>query len=126
MLGPSLSLSIDRETGSGFGVGAEGSVVKLAPDLFWFGGYVDGLYAVESEEVRMSLGPELGFSFAGLDAGYLLSVAGPRGAQHGLVVRPMLTLGIGTLYFRSAWLFGAHADWSGEVGLLLKLPIELN
>ena len=125
MLGPNLSLSVDRETGSGFGVGTEASVVKLTPDLFWVGGYADALYAVESEEVRISVGPELGFSFAGPDAGYLVSASGPRGTQHGLVVRPMLTVGIGTLYFRSAWLFGAHADWSGEVGLLLKLPIEL-
>jgi hypothetical protein len=124
MVGANFAFNFSREPGSGFAFGAEGSVARITPELFWAGAYLDALFAVEAEELRLSIGPELGYGFAGFDVGYVLALGG-RPAQHGVAVRPLLTFGIAAIYFRSIWLFGTDADWSGEVGLLLKAPIEL-
>jgi hypothetical protein len=126
MLGPSLAWSFDRATGSGGGLGAEASLAQVNEELFWFGAYVDAQYAFAAGEARVSVGPEIGFSFLGIDGGYLLAAGGEHGTQHGLVVRPLLTIGFASAYFRSGWLLGERADWFCETGLLLKLPIELN
>jgi hypothetical protein len=125
MVGINLSGTLGREAGSGLVLGAEGSLVVLNPALFWWGGYVDVLYAFAADEVRLSLGPEVGIGWLGLDAGYVLSSSQHGSPQHGLAVRPLLTIGIASAFFRSAWSFGAQADWSCEIGVLLKFPIEL-
>jgi hypothetical protein len=125
LAGAHLSLALDRADGPELSVGGEVSVAHLTADLFWAGSYLDGVYSTRSDEWRMSIGPEIGFGFLGLDAGYVLKLGGEHSTQHGIVVRPMLTAGVVTAFFRSAWLFGEHGDWSGEVGILVKLSIEL-
>jgi len=125
LAGAHLSLAFGRAEGPEVGLGGEVSFAHLREDLFWTGGYLDGTYSTRSDEWRMSVGPEIGFGFLGLDAGYLLKLGGEHSTQHGFVVRPMLTAGVVTAFFRSAWLLGAHADWSAEIGLLLKWPFEL-
>ena len=126
MVGANLAVTFDRETGNGLGLGGEASLVTLSQEMLWVGGYADATYATAAEELRVSVGPELGFSFAGIDLGYALKLGGERSPQHGISVRPLLSIGVATVYFRSIWLFGAHADWSAELGLLLKFPIELH
>jgi hypothetical protein len=126
MVGPDLSLVFDRAEGAEFALGGEVSLVSLNENLFWAGSYLDAVYSTQSEETRLSVGPELGVSFIGLDAGYLLKLGGAHGTQHGINLRPMLTMGVVTTYFRSAWLFGSNSDWSGELGVLLKFPLELD
>jgi len=125
LAGAHLALALDRADGPELSVGGEVSFAHLSEDLFWTGGYLDGVYSTRSDEWRMSVGPEIGFGFLGLDAGYVLKLGGEHSTQHGIVVRPMLTAGVVTAFFRSAWLTGAHADWSGEIGILAKFPIEL-
>ena len=125
MLGGSLSYTLDRSPGSGVNVGLETSFVFLAPSLFWHGAYVDGTYATDSRELRLSIGPEIGLGPVGMDAGYLLKLAGAGSAQHGLSLRWLLTTGVAAFYFRSGWLFGSRSDWFGEFGLLLKFPIPI-
>jgi hypothetical protein len=125
MPGVNLALAFDRADDAEVALGGEVSLVMLREDLLWAGSYLDAAYSTESDETRLSLGPELGFGFFGLDAGYLLKLGGAHGAQHGISLRPLLTIGVATMYFRSAWLFGSNSDWSGEIGVLLKLPIEL-
>jgi hypothetical protein len=123
MVGPSLALTLDRGEGNGAAVGGEASFVGVR-DALWVGAYLDAVHAFAADETRLSVGPELGVRFLGVDAGYVLKV-GQRATQHGLALRPMLTLGVVTVYFRSTWLAGEHADWLGELGVLLKAPILL-
>jgi hypothetical protein len=124
MLGPSLAVLLDRGEDASFVLGGELSVVSVS-DAFWLGAYLDAAHAFAIDETRLSIGPELGVRFLGLDGGYVLSFGGHRSPQHGVAIRPMLTFGIVTAYFRSSWLLGGHADWYGELGLLLKAPIVI-
>jgi hypothetical protein len=123
MLGPSLTLTLDRDEGDGGALGGEASFVGVR-DALWAGAYLDAVHAFAADETRLSIGPEVGVRLLGVDAGYVLNL-GARSAQHGLAVRPMLTLGVVTVYFRSTWLAGERADWLGELGVLLKAPILL-
>lgn len=125
MLGPSLSVLLDRGEDASFALGGELSVVSVS-DAFWLGAYLDAAHAFSLDETRVSFGPELGVRFLGLDGGYVASFGGEPSPQHGLTIRPMLTFGVVTAYFRSSWLLGDRADWSGELGLLLKAPIILD
>jgi hypothetical protein len=125
MLGPSFSVLLDRGDDASFALGAEVSAVNVS-DAFWVGAYVDAAHAFSLDETRLSLGPELGVRFLGLDGGYLASFGREPSPQHGVTVRPMLTFGVVTAYFRSSWLLGAHADWLGELGVLLKVPIVID
>lgn len=124
MLGPSLAAQLDRCDGASFVLGGELSFVNVS-DAFWMGAYLDTVHAFAVDETRLSLGPELGIRFLGLDGGYVASFGGEASPQHGVTVRPMLTFGIVTAYFRSTWLLGEHADWLAELGVLLKAPIVL-
>lgn len=123
MLGPSLALTLDRGEGNGAALGGEVSFVGVR-DALWAGAYLDVLRAFAADETRLSIGPEIGVRFLGVDAGYVLNL-GRRSTQHGFALRPMLTLGIVTVYFRSTFLAGERADWLGELGVLLKAPILL-
>jgi hypothetical protein len=55
----------------------------------------------------------------------VLAVGGAEGTQHGIALRPMLTIGFASLYFRSVSLLGSNTDWFAELGLMLKLPMPL-
>jgi hypothetical protein len=126
LVGANVAATFGRASGDGAGLGAEASIVSLSEEMLWAGGYLDATFATEPEELRLSIGPELGFSFIGIDTGYVLKLGGERSPQHGLSLRPLLTVGVAAVYFRSIWLFGEAADWSAEIGLLLKFPIELH
>ncbi len=123
--GINLGGSIDRIGGSGFVLGGETSVVAHDGNWLWYGGYLDANHDFGASETRLSIGPELGYTVLGLDGGYMLLLDGGA-AKHALVVRPVLTLGILSGYFRSGWLLDGQGDWFGEAGVLLKYPIPID
>jgi hypothetical protein len=124
LAGPTLSGVLGREAGDGLALGGELSFANVS-DLLWLGAYFEAAHAFASDETRLGFGPELGYLFFGLDAGYLLTTGAASGTQHGVSLRPMLTIGFVSAYFRSAWLFGDNADWFAELGVMLKLPMPL-
>ena len=65
----------------------------------------------------------VGWSFLGVDGGYLLAVDTDR-LRHGLVVRPFVTLGVVALYYR----FGIvlkEQEISHDLGLLVETYFPL-
>jgi hypothetical protein len=105
--------TVDRVASIPFDVGA------------WKGGYADVLWDTGSDRVRMSLGPEIGWAFFGLDGGPLLQIGG--GAVHpGFATRVLVTLGFVSTYVRMGGVAGDHsAQPFTEFGALLKYPIHL-
>jgi hypothetical protein len=108
-------------------LGAEVSVVHLSDEkLIWLGGYVDGVYDTARSVGRFSVGPELGWTFFGIDGGLLAQVGGAR-VDPGVVVRPVVTIGWLGLYARYGHVFSGDAlEDFGDVGLLLKYPLEVH
>lgn len=115
--------------GIGLVFGGEASVVSHGYyyDL-WFGGYTDFLYDDRLDRFRLSMGPEIGWKYFGVDAGYLaeIDVNGNDETHHGFTIRPMVSLGAVSLTLRYGHVFGSkQAENFGELGALLKLPIPL-
>lgn len=108
---------------AGFVVGAELSLVRQTQEFAWFGAYADGVYDFGREQWRLSIGPELGWSAFGLDAGYLLALD-DAGAHNGLTARPLVSIGYVAAFGRVSHLFDVGQTWF-EAGLLLKYPVEL-
>lgn len=109
----------------GFLLGGEVSVVSVnqIDELYWIGGYTDFLWDFGQDKFRMSIGPEFGYGFFGVDAGYLLQFDG-EGYDHGFVIRPVLTVGFVAFAVRYGHVFGVEKDANfGEVSALLKFPI---
>ncbi len=105
-------------------LGGEVSIVHQTTEFAWFGAYVDGVRDFGREQTRFSIGPEIGWSAFGLDAGYLL-LSTPTGVSHGVTLRPLVSMGYVTLFGRfSKDLTTTSHVWS-ELGLLFKYPIEL-
>lgn len=123
MPGASVGARFAGEDGAGLLLGGEVSLVSQNVNFFWFGAYVDGVYDFAAEGTRISLGPELGWSAFGLDAGYVFE-SGPGRQTHGVAVRPMLTIGLASLYVRGVQQFG-DSDRFVELGLLFKYPVDL-
>lgn len=105
----------------GLVLGGELSVVRQTQEFYWFGGYVDSTYDFNRKQFRISVGPELGWSALGLDAGYLLVLDGET-ARSGVTARPLVSIGYVTAYGRVSHLFDDRT-WL-EAGLLLKYPVE--
>ena len=122
---------IGMNAGYGFGragakdgllVGVEASYVRNLDNLVWYGAYSDGVYDRSAAEARLSLGPEFGWMFLGIDGGYLVAIGKER-VEHGFTVRPMLTTGVVTLYARGGVLLTGAEDRFAEVGALVKWPL---
>src|SRR5262245_53702515 len=73
MVGPSLAFTLDRDEGDGATLGGEASFVGVR-DALWAGAYLDVAHAFAADETRLSVGPEVGLRFLGVDAGYVLNV----------------------------------------------------
>lgn len=120
MVGPHLGLGLGT---AGLLLGGEVSVVHQTTEFAWFGAYVDAVHDFGRDHTRFSLGPELGWSAFGLDAGYLLSNSG-NDLRHGVTLRPLVSIGYVTLFGR----FSKHVNVGGrvwsELGVLLKYPFE--
>lgn len=121
MAGANVGLALSH---SAMLLGAEASVVRQTTEFVWYGGYVDGVRDFGRDQTRFSIGPEVGWSAFGLDAGYLLLVT-DGSVSHGITMRPLVSLGYVTLFGRfSKDLTAGGRVWS-ELGLLLKYPFEL-
>jgi len=85
--------------------------------------YGDALRDTASDTFRLSVGPELGKRFIGIDAGYVAELDHGSIAHHGVAVRPFLTVSVLSLSARVGYLQGD--GWFGELGLLLKYPLAV-
>src|SRR6185503_8135373 len=106
-VGMNIGAALHDDAPNGVLVGGEASVVNwddIVPRV-WFGGYFDALWDSGAGALRGSVGPEFGWLFLGLDAGYVLQT-GVQGTYHGLCVRPTLTVGFFALEARFGHLFG--------------------
>jgi hypothetical protein len=109
-------------------VGVEASAVKLpGSGYWWFGGYVDFVQVLPNRASRLSLGPELGFGFVGIDAGLLGEYSGLTGTFNaGLQARGMLTLGVFSAYLSAPCLYDSEVRAlraQVQAGVLLKVPV---
>lgn len=109
-------------------VGVEASAVKLpGSGYWWFGGYVDFVQVLPNRASRLSLGPELGFGFVGIDVGLLGEYSGRTGTFNGgLQGRAMFTLGVVSLYLGAPCLYDAEVGAlraQVQAGVLLKVPV---
>ncbi len=89
----------------------------------WVGLFSDVYWAGDHDEVRFSIGPEMGVTFFGFDMGYMGVVSFDGGYTHGVTARLLLTACAFSVYVRWNWL--AHAKDSGELGFLLKYPFKV-
>lgn len=105
---------------NGFLIGPEVSLVYLDQDVWWAGAYADALYDGGSERARISVGGEVGYAILGLDLGYVTTLRGER--EQGFRARAMFSLAAVHLYGGAGRLSDATY---GELGVLLKFPIEL-
>ena len=109
----------DRGCGNGAPVPAPG--IPL-PNMGWLGGYADADFDFETHAGRMTVGPELGWDFLGLDGGLALERASGK-TNVGFALRGVVTFGFVQVYERGE----RFADGSTqlEVGILLKRPTDL-
>ncbi|MFO0679183.1 MAG: hypothetical protein U0169_21830 [Polyangiaceae bacterium] len=89
--------------------------------IFWFGGYVDGVYDTVSTRARFSIGPEFGIGPVGVDGGLVVQTSTrPLGAT----IR--ILYGIGFVMGYTRWVYVDDPFSSSrifEAGVLLKLPV---
>lgn len=107
---------------AGYAVGGELSIVHF--DDVWFGLYADALHDTSRETTRISVGPEFGFAFVGVDAGAIIETGDTT--RFGLQGRLMFTAGYIAPYLR----VGAISEDAGntsftEAGILFKLPLDI-
>ncbi len=123
-VGVSGAYAIHKQASDGFAGGLELSLVHDS-EFSWQGAYVDLVRDFAADRTRVSLGPEIGVGFLGIDGGYLLDT-GHGYTRHGFCVRPMFTLGVAMLYARLGELYGVERESVGEIGILLKFPVLLH
>lgn len=128
-LGVETGVAFGRERGAAPLVGVVATVVEITDDLDWYGVsadlLVDGNGAADAG-ARWAIGPQLGRSIFGMEAGYFGErvAAGGMGpaTRHGLQVRAKLTVGVAAVYLR-----GTYAprpdETSVELGMQLKAPV---
>jgi hypothetical protein len=122
--GVSAAYAIHDGTSNGFAGGLELSIVHN-DEFDWKGAYVDLVRDFANEHTRLSIGPEIGAAFVGIDGGYLLDTGGDR-ARHGFCLRPMFSLGFVMAYGRIEQLIGSEHETLGEIGILIKFPVLLH
>ena len=120
-----VPLAVGTHAPVGLVTGVEVSAFHIDEDRYWVGGYADGVRDFGTDAWRLSVGPELGLSMFGIDAGYVLQRTEGE-TRHGFAVRPMFTLGLLALFCRVEHLRGGDPTTFAEVGLLAKLPFEID
>jgi hypothetical protein len=123
--GVALSGTVHRSGGWGGYAGAEASLVFVNQNFFWHGAYVDAGYDFANGKSRISLGPEFGWAYVGIDGGVLLQPQS-HGWGKGFVVRPLITLSVVALYFRYGQVLSVQEDRFAEFGFLFKYPLHLS
>ena len=87
--------------------------------IFWGGLYADVTRDFAADFTRMSIGPELGFTMLGVDGGLLAQLGDDN--RFGWTVRPVLTIGVISLYWRHGQFRDEMPNASfNEIGVLLK------
>jgi hypothetical protein len=123
-VGVALGGSFNGQDRGGFFLGPEASVVYFS-DGVWAGGFADVLWDFGSDQLRHTIGPELGFGPLGVDFGYL-GVLQDGDYRPGYAARGMLTFSLISVYGRYGHVFDdAPIPTFGEVGVLLKVPIPV-
>ena len=93
-------------------------------DPYWAGLYVDILRDTSLEQTRISIGPEFGRYFLGVDAGLLVQLGDDH--RYGISVRPALTFAFASLTVRyGRYWDGQPDDELWELGLLVKYPLPV-
>jgi hypothetical protein len=92
-------------------------------EMRWLGLYADAYWVGKLDQIRFTVGPELGWMVVGLDVGYVGVATFDGGYTHGMAARIVLTASILAAYFRWDWL--AHARDYGELGILVKFPFRI-
>jgi hypothetical protein len=124
-VGINLGLSAHEDAANGTLIGAEASIVHVAgaEGAGWFGAYADVRYDTGPDAIRLSIGPELGYTIVGVDGGMLIDRDG-GGTHFGYTGRALLTIGVIGLYVRVNYV-PDPAGTSIDFGVLLKLPLPL-
>ncbi len=103
--------------------GAELSLYKgfAGDELAYYGLYADALYDFGQHDAFISVGPEVGFAYVGLDFGPAYRVAEN---ELGYYLRPMLSVGILGAYARLTHFPGGEGV-GGQFGLVAKVPLSI-
>jgi len=91
-------------------------------DPYFIGPIGEAIYDWARHGLRVMGGVVLGYSYFGIDGGYLVDFSGPH-AHHGGAVRSFVSLGVVGLFARYGALVGAP-DFV-VFGIFLKLPLKL-
>ena len=109
----------------GFLLGGELSLVYMASDQLFVGGFADVNHDFGRDVTRVVIGPEVGWLFFGVDAGLAIELTEPD-TRLGVALRPFASfLGFASLYLRVE-VFETAPVVIGEVGLLLKFPLPID
>ena len=100
--------------------GVELSVVRLLEN-FWAGAYADAAFDFGPQTAIVTAGPEIGYSFAGIDGGAAARF-GESGTDFGLQGRLVLTAGVAAIYGRYLY-WPDSAEQGVQVGAMFKFPI---
>lgn len=108
--------------GPGGFVGGELSLVRLKRGN-WLGLYTDAFYDFGQRRAMMTVGPEFGKRFLGLDGGLGVRFGGDDGPDLGGQARLLLTAGLIGIYGRYGIWPGDELEHTGQVGMLIKVPM---
>lgn len=93
-------------------------------DVTWGGVYSDVVRDTGTKTTRITFGPEFGYNWLGVDGGLLVELG--EESRTGVVVRPVLTLSVVTLYARFGWFLDDKPESHfTELGVLLKYPLPI-
>lgn len=125
-VGVNLGAGLRQDGADGFLLGGEASLVRFwADSLAFFGGYVDYLHDFGAKTHRLSIGPEIGMLFAGIDAGPVLELGGGQ-TELGARARLFGSIAFFTIYVGEACrLTTPEARFTTELGVLIKIPFGI-
>jgi hypothetical protein len=122
-VGLSTGYAVHDDPANGGLFGGELSIAHITDTGLWYGGYLDFIHDFGSDTERLSVGPEIGWNYLGVDAGFVLE-NGDR-LRPGVALRPLLTMGIASLGIRGVKTFGDGGGAFVELGFLLKIPFPI-
>ena len=126
LVGGNLSATLrPGQPGGGANLGLEASSGYSWDTGYWFGGYADLVRTLGADTTRISVGPEFGYLFFGLDGGYLVEWGEQIPRHDGINIRLSLGIGVCSFYIRSIWLFEVEPRLFVESGFVLKVPLHL-
>jgi hypothetical protein len=127
-VGVNVGAALRRDGANGLLLGGEASFVRYYHRHrkgLYFGGYLDYLRDFGAGIHRISVGPEVGWLFGGLDAGPVVELGGGR-TEFGARARVFASIAVVTIYAGELCrVTTAEARWTTEVGMLLKFPFGI-